>query len=130
MDQRGVTFRTKVGEFVTLDGITFLQRWLRHVLPRGFTKIRHYGLMSASHATTRLEVARGLLPTKSESVNPVVPEPQATPTRNLRTAKWHEVIRILTGIDIGRCSACGSHALERRPLPRAIIGARAPPKAA
>ena len=27
--------------------------WLRDILPKGFTKIRHYGLMSASHATSR-----------------------------------------------------------------------------
>jgi hypothetical protein len=85
--------------------------------------------MSASHATTRLEMARALLPTESESGHPVATGPQSTPNGSLHTAKWHDVIRILTGIDIGRCPACGSRALQRRALPRAI-GARAPPKAA
>jgi hypothetical protein len=127
MDGRGVTFRTKTGELVTLDGLTFLGRWLCHILPPSFTKIRHYGLMSPRHATTRLEMARGLLPTKSELVSGNANAPQATPKINLRTATWREIIRILTGIDLDRCPACGSLALDRRPLPRALAGARAPP---
>ncbi|MBN2195261.1 MAG: transposase, partial [Polyangiaceae bacterium] len=40
MDERGVTFRTKNGQCVTLDGVTFLRRWLCHVLPPRFVKIR------------------------------------------------------------------------------------------
>jgi hypothetical protein len=130
IDERGVTFRTKTRELVTLDGVTFIARWLGHVLPHGFTKIRHYGLVSASHATTRLEMARGLLSTKPEPVNTTANVPRSTSATNLRTATWREVIRILTGIDLDRCRMCGSHALERRPLPRAIIDARAPPRAA
>lgn len=127
MDKRGVTFRTKSRELVTLDGVTFLARWLCHILPHGFTKIRHYGLMSSSHATTRLELARGLLPTKSKPAGTDANAPQATPESNPRTAKWRELIRILTGIGLHRCPACGSLALERRPLPRSLVGARAPP---
>ncbi|MBK7585518.1 MAG: IS91 family transposase [Myxococcales bacterium] len=126
MDQRGVTFRTKSGEHITLDGVAFLMRWLRHILPPGFTKIRHYGLVSASHATGRLETARQLLPAKS------APNPTASPSSSnpLRAAKWREVIRILTGIEIDCCRCCGRRALERRPLPRSAFDARAPPKAA
>jgi hypothetical protein len=61
MDARGVTFRTKDGKTVTVSAVAFLRRFLAHVLPRGFVKIRHYGLMAASHATTTLETARALL---------------------------------------------------------------------
>lgn len=61
MDERGVTFRTKDGKTVTLSPDAFLGRFLQRVLPDGFVKIRHFGLMAASHATTRLEVARALL---------------------------------------------------------------------
>ena len=124
-DERGVTFRTKGGELVALDGVAFLARWLRHILPPGFTKIRHSGLVSASHATTRLETARGLVPDATTST-----AAPAKPTQGLRAAKWREVIRILTGIDIGSCPCCGGRALERRALPRSTADARAPPKAA
>jgi hypothetical protein len=126
MDERGVTFRTKTGEHITLDGVTFLSRWLRHVLPKGFTKIRHYGLMSASHATTRLPTARTLLSTKVASES----EPENTPTRRLRTARWRDVIYRITGIDIGTCRCCGSRALLRQSLPRSGLTPRAPPRAA
>ncbi len=61
MDERGVTFRTKDGRAVTVAGHELLARFVEHVLPHRFVKIRHYGLHAASHATTRLEVARGRL---------------------------------------------------------------------
>jgi hypothetical protein len=31
---------------MTLDGVEFLRRWATHVLPRGFVKVRHYGLLA------------------------------------------------------------------------------------
>ncbi len=126
MDEHGVTFRTKTGEHITLDGVTFLSRWLRHVLPKGFTKIRHYGLMSASHSTTRLPTARTLLSTKVA----LETEPENTPTPRLRTARWRDVIYRITGIDIGTCRCCGSPALLRQSLSRSSLTPRAPPRAA
>lgn len=125
LDERNVTFRTKNGERVTLEGVAFLARWLRHLLPPGFTKIRHYGLVSASHATSRLETARRLLPPRA-----LLPATPGSSTSNLHTAKWRDVIRVLTGVDVGSCLSCGHRALERRPLPRSAFDARAPPKAA
>jgi Putative transposase/Transposase zinc-binding domain len=58
MNDSGVTFRTKDGKQVTVDGVAFLERFVQHVLPSGFVKIRHYGLHSSSHATTRLQRAQ------------------------------------------------------------------------
>ena len=132
MDDRGVTFRTKTAELVTLDGVAFLGRWLCHILPPHFRKIRHYGLLSPRHATSRLELARRLLlPTTTNSPipTPTAIAPENPSTSNLRTARWREVIRILTGIDLNACPCCGAHAVERRPLPRALTCARAPPRA-
>jgi hypothetical protein len=56
-----VTFRTKSGKAITLDAQDFLARFLQHVLPPGFVKIRHYGLVAPSNATTKLVMARALL---------------------------------------------------------------------
>jgi len=50
--------KTKV---MTLDGVEFLRRWTRHVLPRGFVKIRHYGLLANRHRAEKLTVCRRLL---------------------------------------------------------------------
>jgi hypothetical protein len=61
LDAGGVCFRTKDGKTVTLAPQDFIRRFLLHVLPSGFVKIRHYGLMASSNAKTKLVVARRLL---------------------------------------------------------------------
>jgi hypothetical protein len=63
--QDRVTFRytharTHETRRVTLPAHTFIARFLQHVLPRGFTKIRYYGLLSPSRRAD-LERARGVL---------------------------------------------------------------------
>lgn len=50
--------RTKL---MTLDAHEFIRRFLLHVLPRGYTRIRHYGLLASSNVNTKLQLARGLL---------------------------------------------------------------------
>jgi hypothetical protein len=55
--------------------------FVQHVLPPGFVKIRHYGLMAPSHATTSLETARELLSRSRSSQwhaeTPPLPRPAA-----------------------------------------------------
>ena len=121
MDDRGITFRTKEGKTQTLSPDVFLGRFLQHVLPNGFVKIRHYGLTSASHATTRLETARKLLAASTPSDIPTVP------VTNDESPSSHVSLQ-LTGDPLPRCPACGANAIIRRPLPEAE--ARAPPVAA
>jgi len=117
MDDRGVTFRTKDGKCVTVAGQELLARFVQHVLPRGFVKIRHYGLHSARHATTRLELARLRL------------DPDAAPrTRFEHTADGVEMLLRLAGIDLRLCPACHLPALVRTALPEQR--GRAPPRAA
>ena len=120
MDARGVTFRTKDRKVVTVSGVAFLRRFLAHVLPRGFVKIRHYGLMSASHATTKLETARVLLsaPTSVEDAPVASEEPEDAGEGN-----GFDPVDVLP-----RCPACGACAIVRLPLPAPL--ARAPPVAA
>jgi len=60
-----VTFRYRGGRTglirrCTLDAGAFLGRFLQHVLPQGFTKVRHYGLFSPSRRDL-LAQARGQL---------------------------------------------------------------------
>ena len=124
MDERNVSFRTKKGERVTLDGVTFLDRWLDHLLPRGFTKIRHYGLLSSSHATTRLDTARQLLTERAEAEPPSCPE---RPGADLHELSWRDLIRVLTGVETDRCPRCGSSNRARWALQKSPYPARAPP---
>ena len=58
LDQDGVTFLTRDGKNLTLPPGEFVRRFLLHVLPRGFKKIRHYGLLAPSAVKHRLPLAR------------------------------------------------------------------------
>jgi len=61
--------RTKL---MTLDAHEFIRRFILHVLPRRYTRIRHYGLLAPSNVKTKLSRARELL-----SVIVATEEPQA-----------------------------------------------------
>ena len=46
---------------MTLDAVEFLRRFLQHVLPKGFLKIRHYGLLANRQRQEKLQRSRRLL---------------------------------------------------------------------
>jgi hypothetical protein len=50
--------RSKV---MTLSAVEFLRRFVQHVLPSGFVKMRSYGLMSNRFRVERLTIVRRLL---------------------------------------------------------------------
>jgi hypothetical protein len=68
-DENGVTLRYKDyrrdgperQSIMTLATDEFIRRFLAHVLPRGFHRIRHYGLLASSSRKTNLTRARALL---------------------------------------------------------------------
>jgi hypothetical protein len=81
-----VTFRyrdyadSRKEKLLTLSAEEFLRRFVQHVLPKGFMKIRHYGLLSSRHREARLRLARRLLLPRlaltamsAPSVEPVAP---------------------------------------------------------
>ena len=81
VDAEQVRFHTRHGKPTKLVPEVFIGRFLSHVLPKGFVKIRHYGLMVSGHATTRLEVAHTLLTeTAMPAAVPAISRPQTVPT--------------------------------------------------
>src|SRR5450631_4089025 len=48
---------------MTLDAAEFIRRFLMHVLPIGFHRIRHYGLFASAVRAQNVERARALLAT-------------------------------------------------------------------
>jgi hypothetical protein len=46
---------------MTLEADEFLRRFMQHVLPRGFVKVRHYGLLANAQREARLAICRRLL---------------------------------------------------------------------
>jgi hypothetical protein len=67
MEHGRVTFRyrdyadSRKEKLLTLSAEEFLRRFVQHVLPRGFMKIRHYGLLHSRYRQQRLQQARQLL---------------------------------------------------------------------
>jgi hypothetical protein len=107
-DGQQVCFHTKHGRTCTVTAVEFVRRFLLHVLPPGFVKIRHYGLVAAANVGSKLETARQSLQTsEAETPSPTLSEPPSA---------WPELFRTLTGIDLGLCPSCGARAMGRRPL--------------
>jgi hypothetical protein len=61
---------------MTLAAVEFLRRFVQHVLPKGFVKIRHYGLLANAQREARLALCRRLLLATGASAA-VVPEAAA-----------------------------------------------------
>jgi hypothetical protein len=99
-----VTFRTKGAGTTTVDPVTLLRRFVQHILPSGFHKIRYVGLYASRQ---RFQKTRSVLGQR--------------PSRR-RKKTWREHLRKLTGRDVSVCPLCGS-TLRPVPLPMA----RAPP---
>jgi hypothetical protein len=125
MTDDGVTFRTKAGKSITLPPVTFLRRFVQHVLTPGFVKIRHYGLVAASNAKTKLEVARSCIERSKRAEHVIA---SATTAQKAPPPDWRSLLRILTGIDLLVCSNCRLPTIVQKPLPPPV--GRAPPEAA
>ena len=67
MDETSVTFSVKdyrhEGKWkeLTLSGIEFIRRFLMHVPPSRFVRIRHYGLLCSRNKNKKLALCRNLL---------------------------------------------------------------------
>ena len=84
----GVTFKYKDYRIegperykvMTLSAHEFIRRFLLHVLPKGFHRIRHYGLLANSGRAENIAKARSLLGV-SPRMRPAIPRRQRRPNR-------------------------------------------------
>ena len=90
-DQGQVTFRYRDNRSQQLQRLNvpaeeFIRRFFLHVLPRGFVKVRSYGLFSA-HGADQIEQARSLLALESSDAQPAaspLPQQLSSPSETLR----------------------------------------------
>jgi hypothetical protein len=112
-DQIRFTFRNRQKgdrvEIAQLEAHAFIKRFLLHILPSGFVRVRHYGLLANRCKAYTLPLCRQAL---GQVVPPTPPEPQSVV----------QAMQSWTGIDITRCPACGHQPLERIPV-AALLGA-------
>jgi hypothetical protein len=123
LDDERVTFRTRGENVEALSHHEFLRRFLLHVLPDGFTKIRHYGLFAPGKMADKLALARRRL----AEVGVVAPARLASRTPR----DFREILLALTGVDILHCPRCHVGVLVRYHIDARTLAtmplARAPP---
>jgi hypothetical protein len=101
-DEKSVTFTFKdyriegPGRYkrMTLDAGEFIRRFLIHVLPKGFHRIRHYGLLASNVRADNLAAMRALI-----AMSSLLPEVHAAPKPDT------------AGEPVERCPKCGSRML-------------------
>jgi hypothetical protein len=100
---------------VHLDGAEFIERFLLHVLPPGFKRIRHYGLLAPARKAWRLAMARTALD---------VPVPDPAVIESVAA-----FMQRVAHLDWNACPHCGKgHFVVTGPLPSAAgASARGPP---
>lgn len=100
-----------------LPGVELIRRFLLHVLPKGFKRIRHYGLLSPARKAQALAAARTAL---------ALPPPQPAVVESVA-----DFLQRVAGIEGTRCPHCGRgtmrflQAIPRTPPPEPWP--RAPP---
>ena len=100
MDENNVTFHAKDyrtdGKYkpFTVSGEVFLSRFLLHVLPSGFVRIRYYGILACRCKKDQVTLCRNLLGCQKY-------------ISRLRDKSVAEKLKILYNRDICKCSKCG-----------------------
>ena len=99
-----------------LPGGEFIDRFLKHVLPAGFKRIRHYGLLAPAHKACRLALARAALD---------VPPPEPAVVESVEA-----FMRRVAGIELCTCPVCRGRlrvVAVLAPARSGETGARGPP---
>ena len=102
MDEQTVTFSVKdyhnEGRWknLTLSGIEFIRRFLMHVPPKRFVRIRHYGLLCSRTKNKKLTICRNLLGCQKY-------------LSKLREMEMPQILEHLYGIKACICKTCGGH---------------------
>lgn len=107
-------------QVMTLDAHEFIRRFLLHVLPDGFMRIRYYGLFANRHRAEKLQRCRERLDAD-----------EAIDSGPLEERDWAALLQSLTGRDPFLCPRCGRGRLVRLQTlpPWPPFHTRAPPGA-
>ena len=80
---------------MTLDADEFIRRFLLHVLPDGFQRIRYFGFLANRYRAEKLALCRQLMQM-----------PQPTTATREANADYRDRYEALTGISLRRCPVC------------------------
>lgn len=99
--------RPRAGATLTLSAHEFMRRFLLHTLPRGFVRLRHYGLLANRKRGTKLERCFQLLN----------PAPSRRPAAT--ELDWKTLYQKLTGKAVDACPKCPGQMNEGEAIPSA-----------
>lgn len=86
---------------MTLDATEFIRRFLLHVLPKRFKKIRYFGFLASRYKKANIKIIRELVQDNIQEIAHSVDEP------------LEDMMLRLTGINIKGCPKCGKGSLVR-----------------
>jgi len=118
MEDNRVTFRWRDSadnnkiKLLTLEAFEFIRRFLLHVLPEQFVKIRYYGILSHRSRKGKLLRCKKLL-------GVLIPEE----SKEVLKETWQDLLTRITGVDPRVCPYCGKgKMIQRETLPPCSIG--------
>ena len=88
----------------TISGEEFIRRFLMHVPPKHFVRIRHYGILSSRNKACKVTLCRNLLGCKKY-------------ISRLKALDAPGIIRFLYGRDICKCTSCGGRIIPLSKTP-------------
>jgi len=113
MEDNRVTFRWRDSadndqiKLLTLEAFEFIRRFLLHVLPSQFVKIRYYGILSHRSRKGKLLRCKNLL-------GVLIPEE----SKQVLKETWQDLLTRITGIDPRVCPYCGKgKMIQKETLP-------------
>jgi len=89
---------SKTGE-MELSAFEFLRRFSMHILPSGFMKIRHYGILSSRNKAGSLKTAREML--------------EVEPPESKKHLSWQQLFELCNGHSPSRCPICKKGTMVR-----------------
>jgi hypothetical protein len=84
---------------MTVDATEFIRRFMLHILPSGFRKIRHYGILSSRYKSEKITLCRKLLGMTALQVG--------------QSSTTLELLQKLLGLDFDLCPCCKLGHLSR-----------------
>ena len=92
----------KKGEMV-LNGVEFLRRFTMHIPPKGFRRMRHFGILGNARKKEALAAIR----------RDLEPEKPVPPKKDRKALRAEAVLRLFKGADPARCPCCPEGKMQR-----------------
>jgi len=115
VDSKQVSFSYKdyrdssQNKVMEVSGVEFLRRFVQHILPHGFVRIRHYGFLASKNKSKELNRAKADL---------------NQPKWEKKHYSWQEIAEEKLGIQLNQCPHCKSNTLK---MIRSLEPERGPP---